>query len=111
LLFGIIVVTGMFRIFSTVGLTMGAQTRAFAPSLSALTAAIMASSIEVAEYSLIVTSRPAIFFFVSTMLSSTDLAAITAMNSPLSDSLMSRMVFTIWRRVLILGSRFPDKIL
>ena len=95
LFFGAMVVTGIFRIFSTVGPTMGAQTRAFAPSLSAFTAEIIASSIEVAEYSLIVTSLPPIFFFVSTMLSSTDLAAITAINSPLSDSLISRIVFTI----------------
>ena len=47
-------VTGIRNIFSTVVLTIGAQTSAFAPSLSAFTAAIIASSIEVAEYSLIV---------------------------------------------------------
>jgi hypothetical protein len=51
----------MLRIFSTVGPTIGAQTRAFAPSLSAFTAEIIASSIDVAEYSLMVTSLPPIF--------------------------------------------------
>jgi len=45
-------VTGMRRIFSTVVLTIGAHTRALAPSLSALIAAIIAS-LNMAEYSLL----------------------------------------------------------
>jgi hypothetical protein len=75
--------------------TMGAQTRAFAPSLSALMAAIIASSIEIAEYSLMVTVLPAIFLLVSIILSSTERAAIIAIKSPLSGFVISLIVFTI----------------
>ena len=95
LFLGMMVATGMLRIFSTVGLTMGAQTSAFAPSRSALTAAMIASSMEVAEYSLIVRSFPSIFLFVSLMLSRTGLAAIIAMNSPSEGCSILRIVFTI----------------
>ena len=49
-------VTGIRSTFSIVVLTIGAHTTAFAPSLSAFIAATIASSIEVAEYSLIVRS-------------------------------------------------------
>ena len=43
---GTTVLTGMDTIFSTVGATIGAQMMANAPSLSALTAAMIASSTE-----------------------------------------------------------------
>jgi hypothetical protein len=100
---GIMVATGMESNFSTVGLTMGAQTRAEAPSRSALTAAMMASSMVVAEYSRKVSILSPIFIFFSLILSRTGRAAMMAMKFP-SEPSNWRMVFTIWRSVVIFGS-------
>ncbi len=107
---GMMVATGMERSLSTVGLTMGAQTRAEAPSLSALIAAMMASSIVVAEYSRRVSILSPIFIFFSDILSRTGRAAMMAIKFP-SEPSSWRIVFTICRRVVIFGSLWPDKIL
>jgi len=69
-----------------------------APSLSALTAAMIASSMVVAEYSRRVSILSPIFIFFSLILSRTGRAAMMAMKFPSEPSSL-RMVFTIKRKV------------
>ncbi len=100
----------MLNIFSTVGLTIGAHTSADAPSRSARTAAMIASSIVEAAYSRTTTLSPSIKICLSVMRSSTGRAAMTAIKF-FSVPPSFRIVCTIRRSVFTFGSRRPSSIL
>ena len=102
--------TGIERIFSMVGATIGAHTTARAPSRSARTAAMMASSTVDTGYSLTFTVSPSMSMDLGRF-SRTVVNAITPMKWESSGSMRTLRLFITWRTVRRFGSRLSSRIL